>query len=394
MMKGETKYFQEVSEVKNSKIALVAIVVLCLAAVGIVVSTLVGSGEDDKEKEVISEKIQSTDQVPEEEQPDDKALNETEAEAVSETETGSEANTEEESESSTGEVKVAVPDGNWSAILQPEIKQTVRMAAFLNESFGVTGGYSSTGKTHYTNDGGATWTKNEESGGCLYGIEVVDPNVVWVCGRMKGVSFRTPGGLRASTDGGKTLGDSSNYETVPGECPLSFLDDKRGWISQNNKVSETVDGGLNFTEISLPEGIGKIRGIGVYEQDGDMAGCVLSEDGTLCITRDHGVSWTKSTLPLKEKYDSYKPGKFESVPAAIRFFDKDNALVVISLVGDGEPLIIGFRTADGGMTWTDELIGKGHGSIYLSPDGHYVTSYNAANKITVYRLNKSENNEE
>lgn len=267
------------------------------------------------------------------------------------------------------------------------------MAAFLNESFGVTGGFSSTGKTHYTTDGGVTWTKNEKSGGCLYGIEVVDSNIVWVCGRMKGVSFTDPGGLRMSKDGGKTLDATLNYETLPGECPLSFLDDKRGWISQNNKISETADGGLSFSEISLPDGIGKIRGLAVYEEDGDMSGCVLSEDGTLFITKDHGVDWTNSTLPLKGNYDSYKLGKYESVSVAIRFFDKDNSLVVISLVGGEEPLIIGFRTTDGGKTWTDELIGNGYGSIYLSPDGRYVTSYNADDKITVYRYDIDESNE-
>lgn len=129
-------------------------------------------------------------------------------------------------------------------VISTKIKQTVRMAAFLDEQFGVTGGYSSTGKTHYTLDGGQTWTKNEESGGCIYGIEVLDSNKVWVCGRMKGVSFKTPGGLRFSSDGGKTLGSTAGFTTTPKECPMSFLDEKKGWLSQNNKLNETMDGGL------------------------------------------------------------------------------------------------------------------------------------------------------
>lgn len=355
---------------KRLKINIIAIVVIGVVVIGVLIGVLTNNNK----KEATTDEVESAANA----RTDDKV----------EIEVGSEVETEVDST----EVSASVPSGAWNMILQPQTKQTIRMAAFLNESFGVTGGYSSTGKAHYTNDGGITWTKNEKSGGCIYGVEIVDSDIVWVCGKMKGVSFTDPGGLRMSLDGGKTLGATSNYETVPGECPLSFLDDMRGWISQEDKIHETMDGGLSFSEIDLPEGLSKIKGIAVYEEDDDMAGCALSQDGVLYITKDHGMNWTKTILPIEERYEGYKIGKYESAATAIRFFDMDNALVVLSVTGSDEPLVIGFRTADGGKTWSDELICKGQGSVYLSPDGGYVTCYNSK-KITVYRFDLDESNE-
>jgi hypothetical protein len=54
----------------------------------------------------------------------------------------------------------------WAAVVpQPKVGQKVRMAAFLDENFGVTGGAGNVGKAHYTSDGGQTWTMADSSGG-------------------------------------------------------------------------------------------------------------------------------------------------------------------------------------------------------------------------------------
>jgi photosystem II stability/assembly factor-like uncharacterized protein len=50
-------------------------------------------------------------------------------------------------------------------IEQPGIEQSVRIAAFLDETFGVTGGANNKGRVHYTTDGGQTWIMAESSGG-------------------------------------------------------------------------------------------------------------------------------------------------------------------------------------------------------------------------------------
>ncbi|NLW55010.1 MAG: hypothetical protein GX050_00035, partial [Firmicutes bacterium] len=79
-----------------------------------------------------------------------------------------------------------------------------------DENFGVTGGFSGKGKANVTVDGGKTWSLAESSGGCLFGIEVIDPTRFWVCGRMTGQSFTTPGGIRLTQDGGQSFGPSAN----------------------------------------------------------------------------------------------------------------------------------------------------------------------------------------
>lgn len=60
---------------------------------------------------------------------------------------------------------VSKDDSPWKIVRQVRVKQPTRMAAFLDESFGVTGGAGDQGKVHYTTDGGQTWTLAESSGG-------------------------------------------------------------------------------------------------------------------------------------------------------------------------------------------------------------------------------------
>jgi hypothetical protein len=55
--------------------------------------------------------------------------------------------------------------GLWKVVLQVVVEQPVRMAAFLDDKVGFTGGERDPGKAHYTIDGGATWTLAETSTG-------------------------------------------------------------------------------------------------------------------------------------------------------------------------------------------------------------------------------------
>ena len=53
----------------------------------------------------------------------------------------------------------------WEVVLETRVEQPVRMAAFLDETFGLTGGADSAGKAQLTADGGQTWTMAESSSG-------------------------------------------------------------------------------------------------------------------------------------------------------------------------------------------------------------------------------------
>ena len=54
----------------------------------------------------------------------------------------------------------------WKVILpKTNVGDKWRMAAFLDENFGLTGGAGDAGKARYTSDGGKTWTVADSSGG-------------------------------------------------------------------------------------------------------------------------------------------------------------------------------------------------------------------------------------
>lgn len=54
----------------------------------------------------------------------------------------------------------------WKAVVpQTLFDEKLRMAAFFDESFGLTGGAGDIGKADYTRDGGKTWATAASSGG-------------------------------------------------------------------------------------------------------------------------------------------------------------------------------------------------------------------------------------
>ena len=61
---------------------------------------------------------------------------------------------------------LAAAQGQWEVVVpQTNFGEKLRVAAFLNENFGITGGAGDVGKAHYTPDGGKNWTTADSSGG-------------------------------------------------------------------------------------------------------------------------------------------------------------------------------------------------------------------------------------
>jgi hypothetical protein len=56
-------------------------------------------------------------------------------------------------------------DSPWEIVIETDVEQPVRMAAFLDEQVGFTGGAGDAGTAQYTTDGGQTWTISEAGGG-------------------------------------------------------------------------------------------------------------------------------------------------------------------------------------------------------------------------------------
>jgi hypothetical protein len=57
------------------------------------------------------------------------------------------------------------PKALWEEVVRVEVEQEVRVAAFVDETFGLTGGAGEPGRVHYATDGGQTWTLADTSGG-------------------------------------------------------------------------------------------------------------------------------------------------------------------------------------------------------------------------------------
>jgi hypothetical protein len=53
----------------------------------------------------------------------------------------------------------------WEVVVEIEVEQPTRMAAFMDGTTGFTGGAGDEGKAHKTTDGGKTWTLIESSKG-------------------------------------------------------------------------------------------------------------------------------------------------------------------------------------------------------------------------------------
>ncbi len=54
----------------------------------------------------------------------------------------------------------------WTLVIPETLfAEKMRMAAFLDEKFGMMGGAGDPGKAHYSSDGGTTWAVADSSGG-------------------------------------------------------------------------------------------------------------------------------------------------------------------------------------------------------------------------------------
>ncbi len=61
---------------------------------------------------------------------------------------------------------LAASQPQWKVVVpQTLFAEKLRIAAFLNENFGITGGAGDIGKAKYTSDGGKTWVTADSSGG-------------------------------------------------------------------------------------------------------------------------------------------------------------------------------------------------------------------------------------
>ena len=257
------------------------------------------------------------------------------------------------------------PDfGPWQPVREltyRDSSNSVNNGVFHDESFGVLVGAG--GHVETTTDGAQEWSVLNANSMCLFGADIVDENVVWICGNM--------GHVRLSQDGGKTWKAVTGFgASEPNHCRyLSFLDDTTGWAATQKGQGFTSDGATAWTELALPAGAGQIAAVFLRTP---ADGYVLDDSGTLHATADGGATWI--SRPVNAPGKGKLPIDFAPI-AAVRFRDAERGRIVLLRNGywTGE-------TSDGGATWTWTAMPdfKGARSFYMTRDGRLLTSIDIA----------------
>lgn len=259
----------------------------------------------------------------------------------------------------------ATQAADWKVVLRTErvVAESPLVAGFVDEQHGIVAGVN--GEIHYTLDGGASWPDAQNISACRFGLDIVDGQLAWTVGNN--------GQVRVSKDGGQTW---QAVADVPGRSNLAaFVDDTTGWVASVSKLSATNDGGLAWTELVLPEGMGKIAAIDLLPGG---RGYLVGSKGALYATADGGETWTG--IPLGLEKDIFTG---DSLPlAAVRFIDPENGVVIVSLEYSGGALIA-LRTADGGETWAEESLPVKLGALFLTHDGELLTVLDGDGRVTL-----------
>jgi photosystem II stability/assembly factor-like uncharacterized protein len=263
-------------------------------------------------------------------------------------------------------------DSPWKLISDSTVETKVNYAGFLNESIGVTVGYS--GETSYTLDGGKTWSKSGNVSYCRYGIDLLNESFIFDSGNG--------GENLLSRDGGRSWIHMGNFPLKNGNFNsfLSVVDEKNIYIGAIGSLGVSSDGGMSWTDLPLPEGCTKIAGMFFLTPE---TGYLLNGDGTLFITKDACATWTTEKIDLAG--ESFANSKVP--PAAVNFQDEDHGMIVYATKSFK---LICIKTEDGGRTWeTVPMPRVSCYSPYISRDGKFLTLSSVTRQICLYKLEET-----
>jgi hypothetical protein len=232
----------------------------------------------------------------------------------------------------------------------------------------------------WTADGGATWqerTPTALASGAIRGASFLDSSRGWLAAQALSTGelqiFRTQdGGLTWSVS---ALPDAQgDLAERGGNLSLDFVDAQSGWVSvrlqtsaafSEGRLFRTQDGGLTWSELSLPAG-GEVHFLDANR--GWLAGG--PGGGQLFATGDGGQTWQ----PL-DPGNTAQGGvglNFYSLPA---FTSPQEGLLPLTISDAADPRLELYATHDGGSTWSLAQsvsladMGDVSGGLALSPAG-------------------------
>lgn len=277
-------------------------------------------------------------------------------------------------EPSTQPTEVPVIESNspWKLISDSKVETAVYYAGFLNESLGVTVGYS--GATSYTEDGGENWSKSANVSACRYGLDLYSEDYIIDSGNS-GVNL-------VSKDKGKTWSELGKFPLKGSYNKfLSILDTNNIYIGAKRNLGVSKDGGATWTVLDLPEGCNTGRNMitGMFFLTPEI-GYLLSSDNTLYKTIDSCKSWTSQVIDLGGE----KIASTNMPSVAINFQDEDHGMLVIALASYTLRCL---KTENAGSSWESvEMPIVTCFNPYLSRDGKYLTLSSSSKQVCLYKL--------
>jgi len=210
-----------------------------------------------------------------------------------------------------------------------------------------------------TTDGGASWTQQAVPSGahCLQRAAFTDTSHGWIVGNQNACAGDPY--LLSTTDG-----VTWSYSSLPisGDDPasgISFVDDLHGWITgatflpfgppyYAGWILRTTDGGVTWSQQSVPSGVGLVSTVTMINQTvGWAVGYQSYSAGNvpqLLRTTDGGATWIQAQLP-----SDFTAGTLDGVSAS----DPSHVWAVGWDSGSVGRII---ASSDGGVTWSDEAV--------------------------------------
>ncbi|RPI24448.1 MAG: hypothetical protein EHM70_21300 [Chloroflexota bacterium] len=155
---------------------------------------------------------------------------------------------------------------------------------------------------------------------------------------------------------------------------MSAFDANTALYLNQFKLLITNDAGVTREDRTLPETILVPNDVIALSLRSAEEGYLFDASGNLYQTEDGAKSWSLLTTLDLSQFGELKMMPQRGLPvAAVRFFDADNGLLVLSLAGGGANKVVALRTSDGGQTWSEEAVPGQFGIPFISRDGQFIT---------------------